>query len=263
MSQHFATTLSLSPNGDIRTYSFVKLDPSSDLYGLQAGSGDVPVGIAQPGTYRFPDGEGVNSTLAAVAGGVPPVIASIGDIVPLKAGTGGWARCDYIKPDSNGYGVSALPGDVYGAYALTTAAAGEVHNVLILPAGQKVNGTITSSATNITLTAAMARSLIRLTAADIAATLPLISTVPIGTEYLIMCDATAAAITAGSTGVLIKMHATDRPTLTFIGAGVTPTAARDLLNTKATAKQGDFMRIISFGTTWYVVGKEGTWALQA
>lgn len=64
----------------------------------------------------------------------------------------------------------------------------------------------------------------------------------------------------GAVLVTISPAAADK----ISGMGLTPADDKDLLNTKATAKRGDFVTLVADGVDgWVVTAKRGTWARQS
>lgn len=64
----------------------------------------------------------------------------------------------------------------------------------------------------------------------------------------------------GAVGINVSPAAADK----IIGIGLTAAADKDLINTKATAKKGDFVTLIGNGVDgWFVVASAGTWAREA
>lgn len=65
---------------------------------------------------------------------------------------------------------------------------------------------------------------------------------------------------AGSTGLSVDPNAADQ----LLGADLTGTADKDLINTAATSKQGDFVELLGEGTDgYYVTRQRGTWAEES
>lgn len=90
---------------------------------------------------------------------------------------------------------------------------------------------------------------------DQTITLPEIATVYIGMEVIIVNDCADAASL-----LTIVPNAADG----FSGYGITHAVDKDLLNTKATSKRGDFIRLLAAGDThWQVLERRGTWAREA
>jgi predicted RecA/RadA family phage recombinase len=95
---------------------------------------------------------------------------------------------------------------------------------------------------------------LRIATADQTITLPEIATVHIGMEVIIIADTADAA---GSTGLIVAPNANDG----FSGFGITHAVNKSLTNTEATAKRGDYLRLLSAGDThWRVLEMRGTWA---
>lgn len=112
-------------NGNVSPSRFIKLDTSkTGGWVLQAGAGDVPIGVSQPGV-RQPPLAGLDDGYAGVQG--------VNQIESLEAEDEGWLQAgaavtlgDLLKPDSSGRGVTASSdGNVYGALALETATAAD------------------------------------------------------------------------------------------------------------------------------------------
>ena len=133
----YNVTLPLRATGSINVSSFFKIDPANYRGALQAVVGDLPDGIIQAGTQDAPGtfGASVFGAYPAVtpnSGGAQAIFfGSDGMPVQLQAGIGGWTAGDLLKPDANGFGVTAALGDKYGAKAMSTALVGEKHEVII------------------------------------------------------------------------------------------------------------------------------------
>lgn len=117
MSQSFVT------NGNVTPCRFVKLDTTkTGGYCLQAGSGDRPIGVAQPGT-RQPPMAGLDDGFAGVAGVNEIIVFTETDVCAVEIAASVTAG-DYLKPDTNGRAVTASSdGDQYGAIALQSGTA--------------------------------------------------------------------------------------------------------------------------------------------
>ena len=64
----------------------------------------------------------------------------------------------------------------------------------------------------------------------------------------------------GAALISVSPNASDQ----LIGHGITPADNKDLQNTKATARKGDFVRLIANGTTgWLIQEVRGVWAREA
>ena len=63
----------------------------------------------------------------------------------------------------------------------------------------------------------------------------------------------------GTVGVTVSPNANDK----IMGVGLTAADDKDLVNTKATAKKGDYIKLLGDGALgWYVIEIEGTWARE-
>jgi hypothetical protein len=123
---------SLKPNGNIRTSSFVKQDPSATGFCLQATTGDMVWGISGPYTRRVALDD-YDSEYAGVAGDPAILIYGLGETQVLLRLGGSVTNGDLLKPDANGYGVVANANlDKYGARALMSGNAGELIGVEVL-----------------------------------------------------------------------------------------------------------------------------------
>ena len=133
----FNTPLPGVANGNINVSVFIKPDPSIYCGYIQAGSGDKPIGISGEGMYSAPNlinALGGSSTTTYVATAGQEFLAyNEGDVCPLTAGTGGWTNGDFLKPDTNGNGITTTTvGDYYDARALSTVVAGALGQVQIM-----------------------------------------------------------------------------------------------------------------------------------
>lgn len=95
-------------------------------------------------------------------------------------------------------------------------------------------------------------------AVDAVFTLPSAALTPAGTWFEFECGAVSAG-----TGLSISPNAADA----IGGNGLTVTVDKDLINTGATDRLGDLVRIICSGvagaTAWRIVNIIGTWAKEA
>lgn len=253
MSSSLAISTNLIANGTIAPASFVKLDPSNDQYGLQAGLGDQAVVVAGPGSDALPlnGGAALNAAVATepILGYSPNMTA------PLQAGVGGWVR-GWVKPDASGFGITANPGDIAGAYAYQSAAVGEQRNVrvtgpTIVPgtsggaAGAVVTATVSTA-----LSSTQAGAKIEVGIANAVITLPPVATSK-GIDFTIYETASTATYTGATTPTVIAINAADTATVKLFGTGLSAVAGKGLQNTKATATQGDQAFVWCDGTNWY------------
>lgn len=250
----FQITPNLRAGGSINMASFVKGDPANDETAIQAGLGDTALGVAYPGSNTYPFA-GSSGEVAASAGESVAIYGS-GSIVEVQVGSVAIVR-GFVKPDANGYATQAFPGDVATAYSFESAAASTFVRMLVLPPAQTVPGTlITTTATDLTLTAADNGKLIDVTAADKTVTLPAAVK---GMKYKILVDGATAA-TGGTVGTTVAIPGTD----TLAGNGFTPAAGKGAVNTDATAVSGDWIELTAVAAnSWYVTGIKGTWARVA
>lgn len=117
--------------------------------------------------------------------------------------------------------------------------------------------------TNKTLTAADAGIVQNVVADGITITLPATA---LGLHYIIRNSGVAKANAATGTGddgsVLVNVAPAAADGIT--GNGFTATVNKSALNTKATAKVGDYIQIMGTGTTgvtgWVFISVRGTWA---
>ena len=126
----------LLATGNINTSSFFKIDTSAPNSAVQAVVGDMPDGICQAGTQDAP-GLPNSTAFAGYAptspnsGGNQIKFFGAGALIQLTIGTGGCTQGDLLKPDANGFGVTAAVGDKYGAKTFRPAVAGEKILVVI------------------------------------------------------------------------------------------------------------------------------------
>lgn len=110
-------SMSFLASGNVYPSRFVKQDTSSEGYVSQAGAGEKPFGVSQPGT-RQPPIEGLDDGYAA--------IQNVGTLEVFVNGDECWVEIgaavtngDYLKPSTNGVAITASSADdVYGAIAL-------------------------------------------------------------------------------------------------------------------------------------------------
>jgi hypothetical protein len=251
---------STNGGGSINTATFVQGDPANDLQVMPATAGSVPLGICGIGPDLFPTPTATGS-VNATSGEVVEVYAP-GSTVPLTAGVGGWGPFQFLKPDATGNGIVANPGDIAGAYSLTTAAAGDIPEVLqisptVVPTP---SGAITSTAVSVALTTG---GTVFVTAADVTVTLPLVA---LKASVRVISNAATATLQAGAVGTLLAINAADvtAGTVKMFGHDITtPAFSKGLVNTHTTAVQGDSVEVRSDGTSWFEFPVNGTWTRQA
>lgn len=125
--------------GNIAPSRFVKASTTANQTALQAGSGDVPVGISQKGTHNLPGtigGVTIDDGYAAIAGMSVGVFdasdTAKGQFIDLELG-GTVTAGDFLKPDTNGKGVTAgSDGDWYGAKTNRSGVAGQLIQVQVI-----------------------------------------------------------------------------------------------------------------------------------
>lgn len=109
-------------SGSVAPSRFVKQDTASPGFVNAAGAGEKPVGISQPGT-RQPPLSGLDDGYAGVSGVNLIEVAEAEDECWLETG-GAVTNGDYLKPSTNGVGITASSADeIYGAIALESATA--------------------------------------------------------------------------------------------------------------------------------------------
>jgi hypothetical protein len=260
---HFVITPNLIAGGNVTAASFVKLDTGNDLNGLLAGLGDQAIGISGPGGENLPISGGPTNYHAIAT---EPITAyGQGSYVPLTAGSAGWTR-GWVKPDASGFGISANPGDVAGAYAFMSAATGEVRNVLvtgpvIVPATSGA-GTIVTATVSQALTPAQAGSKVFIPLAASVVTLPPVATSK-GAIFDFFLNSAAATYTGGASPVTIKINAADTSTAAVYATSITsPTAGKGIMDTKATTAQGDTVSLVCDGANWFARTYTGTWVRE-
>lgn len=250
----YVTTYSGKASGTIVPASFAALDPTNGFDFIQAVSGMAPWGIV-PNFDRLPPGTPGDASQYAVTGDVVNVYG-MGSQAELTAGAGGWSPSSYLKPDVNGFGVVAVPGDFAGAITFGTAVQNDIQRVLVLPPGFRVPPVyrpLTLTA-NTTLTLAQAYSTIYVTAPDKVITLPAAESGPPGLCYRFI------SMTPGSTtGTTVAISAIDY----MYGNGFAIGFGKGAVNTFATAHVGDVLEVYSDGANWYIVNLVGVWNRQA
>jgi len=88
--------------------------------------------------------------------------------------------------------------------------------------------------------------------ADATITLP---STAVGYVYTLVCDGAD-----GTVEITVSPAAADK----IMGVDITDADDKDLVNTKATAKRGDYVKIFGDGSLgWYVMEIAGTWAREA
>lgn len=253
---------------DINAASFVKLRIAAgyDFNVVQAVAGDQAVGIAQRGT-RQPSGVyGSDTTHAAIATGTQAgvnkyqqiMVWGPGEMAVLKMSTA-CATGDFIWPDASGFGTTVPQGGPPSAQALEACAESGVKiNVEVLPRFSN-SLVIATKAANYTATFADLGKVIQVTAADVNITLPAVAS-SAGKSLIVQATASTATLQAGSTGVGILPASGEQVRGNVI---TTPANSKGLVNTKATAVQGDLAEVYSDGTYWWLRSIIGTWTRTA
>lgn len=122
---------SFMPSGNITPSRFVKIDTSkAGGYVLQAGAGDVVIGIAQPGTRQAPF-PGLDDGYAGIADVNIIEVHTEQDHCWVEAG-GTITNGDLLKSGSGGVAVTAASdGDYYGARALQSGTSGQLIECIV------------------------------------------------------------------------------------------------------------------------------------
>lgn len=114
--------------GDILPHRFVKPSTAADNTCLQAGAGELPIGISQRGTRNTPFGS-LDDGKAAVAG---ESLRLYGPNETCMLELGGTVTAGAVlKADADGKGVAAGAGDKYGAIAGQAGTSGKLIEVLV------------------------------------------------------------------------------------------------------------------------------------
>lgn len=111
------------------------------------------------------------------------------------------------------------------------------------------------------LTADQSGSTVAVATDALVATLP--TAVPAGTNFTFRNDGADGAV-----ALTISPNALDKIVGTVANAAADSVSGgaldKDIVNTKATANKGDYIKLIYDGTdTWYIVGGVGIWASEA
>lgn len=247
-------TYNLQAGGNIAPKSIVKLDPANPFQCLQAGVGDVPLGISGNWTHFAPGVPGDDGLMAS--SGEFPEVNGMGSIVPLQCGTA-WVTGNYLKADASGFGAPVTgSADLAIAQAFESNAAGEFGRVLVLSPtpGAGVTSLLTLGV-NTTLTAAQSGSTIVPTTFDLTFTTP---AGVAGMRYRVVV-VTASAANGGSVGTTLHVPTGD----TLAGNGFTAASGKGAVNTDGTAVAGNWIEILcTSANTWVIVGIGGTWARE-
>lgn len=116
--------------GTILPYSFVKQSTTAPNTVLQAGAGDVPIGISQKGTRNTPYST-LNDGDAALVG-EDILVFQENEYATIQFG-GTVTAGDFLKPSTNGVAITAgSDGDVYGAKTNQAGTTGQLIEVLVL-----------------------------------------------------------------------------------------------------------------------------------
>jgi hypothetical protein len=140
----YLTNYPVMANGNISPSTFVAMDTSLDFSVLQATGVSAPIiGVSQPGTLQPPGlqvalfpGTTPTSQYAAVAGSQLEIFG-MGDTCSLTIGAASVPTAQFLTADTNGNGVAATSGNYVGAMTFSSAVAGAVVKVLVLPPGLK------------------------------------------------------------------------------------------------------------------------------
>lgn len=125
---------------------------------------------------------------------------------------------------------------------------------IVFEEGGKLQLPLTVKTANFTLTAAQSGGTYLCDAADIVVTLP--ATVA-GVQYTFIIGPNGLATV---TGLSLSPVAADA----IHGNGLTSVDNKDLINTAATDREGDFVTIVGDGVDgWFIVAINGTWAKEA
>ena len=261
----YATCKTFTADGTVNLAAFIKYNGSntSGYTVLNCGLGDIPtagIGDLQADNFSYSGQPG--TPVCAVLGEV--VEAYIwGCQVPLTAG-GTWPGAgSFLKPDANGFGIVANPGDVYGAISLCGAAAGDIPEVVVCQPSvvPTTGGAINSIAASSTLASG---GTVYVTAADVVVTLPPVASK--ATVRVVTNAATGTLTGATGAGTLIKINPADvtAGNVKMFGHDITtPAFSKGLVNTKATAIQGDTCEVRSDGFNWFEFPVNGTWTREA
>lgn len=257
MSNNFHYSPNYIVGGDINPRRFVMQDVSADHTILQATAGARTVGISQTGVIDPPGTTGASGLAGrASSGNKTMTVHGPGSAdIQLEAGTGGYVRGDFLKPDANGKGIPALPGEAAGALALCSAAAGEYGRVLIidpLVVPFSGPGVVLVTTTPYTVTVAQSGATFISLVVDCVFNLP---ATQLGLEYHFI-----NGILSTTTGMSISPVAADQ----IIAKGITPADDKDFINTAATDAIGDAASVYGDGSLgYYGVVEAGTFAREA
>jgi hypothetical protein len=248
----YVVTPNLVANGEINIARFVKVDTSADFKALQAGAGDAVIGISQEGPADAPGLKGSTTLVAEV--GKTFLTYGPGAICLLTAGSGGWTRGSFLKPDADGKGVTASAGDAVGAYALESAGEGKRGLVLVWPAIASLVNSIVEKDADFTVAAADSGKIFKITGADKVASLPATAA---GLRYTFLM--TTAGLSTG-TGLSISPVAADK----IMGNGLSEVDNKDLILAGSGDRNGDLVEIVGDGADgWFITRVIGTWSKQA
>lgn len=259
MASEFIYTPSYVARGDIYVARFVMPDATYDKGALQATAGARTLGVTGPGQHDPPGLLGSTHGLIARIGKSFKFFGPGCAEILLEAGSGGYARFDYLKPDADGKAVRANPGDLAGAYALTSVSANGMGKVNVIEPtivqGAGVAGPqayVEVGTTPYTVTAAQDGTIFYTTIADVVFNLP-------ATQAGLWYRFVNGALSAG-TGLSISPAAADQ----LIGNGFTPADNKDAINSGATDALNDAAEVLGNGTTgWSFIVVKGTWAREA
>lgn len=254
MFQMSIPDISAVASGNILTSRFVKGDVSNDFQVVQCGAGDAPLGVGQEPTHSAPI-PGADAFAATAGDPIDVFLQNARCLLTVGAAV---TRFSLLKSDSTGRGIMTTSvGDAAGAIALQSATAADQKVwVIVLRGTQAPTFPTLSFTTSQTFTASQSGGLIIAHAVSLTFTLPAGITTP-GLRFTFSVDATAVA--SGS-GLLVKQVTGEQ----IYGDGLTTTTSKGILNTQATAKDGDSVTVESDGVRgWAIIAIIGTWAREA
>lgn len=120
----------MKAGGNIAPSRFVKLSTAADHTALQAGSGEMPIGVSQRGT-RNPPYSSLDDGYCAIAGENFQVHGP-GELAMVEAG-GTVTAGTSVKSDTNGKAVDASAGDKCGGFAHESGSDGKLVLIYVHP----------------------------------------------------------------------------------------------------------------------------------
>ncbi len=237
MSQQTENMRAFKAGEAIGRNCLVKLNSFNEV--VRVGVGEMPIGVTQ----------------SDVAMGDNVAVKLLNDGGTFKIMTGASIIAGQLVYAGNLGSIVGTPSGVPLAFAYETAsAAGSIIEcVLVKIPSTLANLDFEAVPDNKTLDAQDVGKVLYVTTDAKTVTLPATAA---GLQYIVM----NGGATPGSVGMSVSPNTADR----IMGADLAGADNKDRINTKATARPGDYIKLVADGVNgWYVVEENGTWAAEA